>query len=152
VFFVFRQPGNRYTLWAATTIDAVNVPPIRRLTDHEAEYRFWIRFSPFKPLPEDKWVKDLRDIDLVGEQWRQGMYRFIDPAKEAELERLIKGGVSEKPLGSSPGILPVRGNAVSVSLAPSVYDRLQRAARYEGRELEDIIKEAVAEWLRSREG
>ena len=150
VFFVFQQPDGKYTLWARTTVDSTNVSPRRQLTDHEVGYRFWMRFSPFKPLPQDKWVKDLRDIDLVGEQWKQGRYRFITTDKETQLERLIDGVVPGKLAESPAVVLSARETVISVNLASTIYSRLQRAAAYEGRQPEEIIKEAVAEWLRSR--
>jgi hypothetical protein len=57
---------------------------------------------------------------------------------------------------------PNRGSAVSASInkekiftlafAPNIHNRLIEVCDAEGRQPEDIIKEAIAEWLRARGG
>ena len=65
VYLVFQQKDNKYTLWGVTKIEAVNVPPKRKLVEHEIGYEQWIRFVPFEPLPRDKWVKNLTALSLL---------------------------------------------------------------------------------------
>jgi hypothetical protein len=150
VFFVFQQPDHKYTLWGRTTVDSVNVPPKRTLTGHEVGYNSWMRFTAFNPLLRDRWVKDLSDIDLVEEMWKQGRYRFISASKEAELENLMKVTESGKSTESSTNALPISGTIVRLELAPTIITRLKKAANEDGRLPEDIIREAIAGWLRER--
>jgi hypothetical protein len=151
VFFVFQQPEHKYTLWGKTTVDSVNVSPKRQLIDHEIGYDSWMRFVPFEPLPTDKWVRDLRDIDLVDKQWKQGRHRFITPEKEAELERRIEGMTPEQRVSGLDISFPIRDNkVVAITFANNIYKRLVEVGKAEGRQLEEIVKEAIAEWLRAR--
>jgi hypothetical protein len=150
-FFVFQQPDHKYTLWGATKVDRVNVAPKRELKDHEIGYYFWITFAPFDALPRDKWVRNLKDVDLVDQKWMQGRHRFITSEKETELEKRIEG-TKWKERFSDPGVpLPQRENMrVAVTFAPNIYRSLVEVAKAEGRQIEEIVKEAIAEWLRAR--
>jgi hypothetical protein len=151
VFLVFQQPDHKYTLWGVTKINAVNVPPKRKLIDHETDYKQWMSFVPFKPLRRNQWVKNLRDIDLVNEQWRQGRHRFISVEKEAELDRRIEGMPPQAPsLGSVAPSLVNIDKTFTVTFAPNIRDSLTEVSNAEGRQPEEIIKEAIAEWLRAR--
>ena len=151
VFFVFQQPDHKYTLWATTQVTHVNVRPIRHLVDHEIGYYHWMRFAPFDPLPKGKWVKDLTDIDLVDRQWKQGRHRFITPAKEKDLEGLIEGTTSKEELSKPDGPFPINDNgSVHIKFSSNIYKKLLEIGKIEGRQLDEILKEAVAEWLRDR--
>lgn len=151
VFFVFQQPDHKYTLWATTKVKNVNVPPIRQLIAHEIGYNYWMRFVPFEPLPKDKWVRDLRDINLVDKQWRQGRHRFITPEKKTDLEGLIEGTTSKERFSKPDIRLPISDEkAVSITFSSNIYRRLVEVGKVEGRQIEEIVKEAIAEWLRAR--
>jgi len=150
-FFVFQQHDHKYTLWATTTVESVNVPPKRQLMDHEIGYDSWMRFVPFEPLQTDKWVRDLRDIDLVDNEWKQGRHRFITPEKETELEKRIEGTTPGERISSLHTSLPIsESKIVAITFANNIYRRLIEVGKTEGRQLEEIVKEAVAEWLRTR--
>ncbi|HOT74072.1 MAG TPA: hypothetical protein PLW42_12350 [Anaerohalosphaeraceae bacterium] len=154
VYLVFQQQDQKkYTMWGVTKIEAVNVPPKRKLVEHEIGYDYWLRFAPFEPLPKDKWVKNLTDIDLVDEQWRQGRYRFIDPQKEAELDGRIEGITPQVPNRSLAVPSPIKNEKTfTLAFAPNIHNRLIEISIAEGRQPADIIKEAIAEWLRARGG
>ena len=150
-FLVFQQPDNKYTLWGVTKIDAVNVPPKRKLIDHEIDYKQWISFVSFEPLPIEKWVRDLKDIDLVDEQWRQGRFRFISSEKEDELYRRIERKSRETPNhGQTTASLTNEEQTLTIAFAPNIHNSLVEVSNSEGRQIVDIIKQAVAEWLRGR--
>jgi hypothetical protein len=152
VFFVFQQPDNKYTLWGSSNVTDVNVPPIKKLPPLWGEYKHFMRFVPFEQLPKDQWVKDLTDVDLVEEVWKMGRYRFISPEKKTELMGLIEGTISKDQVVSKPVIpVPETGNkAVSIVFSGNIYKKLAEVGKAEGRQVDEIVKEAVAEWLRGR--
>ncbi len=39
---------------------------------------------------------------------------------------------------------------LNIGLAPNIYEKLQIVADSEGRQIDEIIREAIAEWLRAR--
>jgi hypothetical protein len=156
VFLVFRQPTGGYTLWGKTTVRSIDRDVVHNDIEGEDGYSF-IHFNPFEPLPRDKWVNNLRDIDLVNEKWLMGTFRYIDAYQEAKIENLIKN----KQATSSPTTQdrcesiedPIMNNSFIVNLSVSkiIKDRLEKACEYEGRTKEEIIREAIAEWLRQRD-
>jgi len=152
VFFVFQQPDNKYTLWGSSTVTKVNVPPIKELPPSWRDYIFFMRFVPFESLPRDKWVRDLRDVDLVDEKWLMGRYRYITQEKKTELRGLIEGKISKEHVVSRPDIpLPRNDNkAVTIMFSSNIYRRLAEVGKLEGRQIEEIVKESIAEWLRDR--
>jgi len=151
VYFVFQQPNNKYTLWGVTTVKKVNVPPKRNLIEHEIGYDKWLELAPFEPLPTDKWVRDLKDIDLVNEQWKMGRFRFISPEKVAELDGRLEGKSPESQNYGQPAASPTnKEQTLTITFAPNIYDNLLEVSYTEGRQIVDIIKQAVAEWLRAR--
>ena len=150
VFFTFRQPDGNYTLWGQTTIQAVNVKPIRKSNPNEGHYEYFLRFAPFKPLDKDKWVKNMTDRELVEAKWRQGRFRYITAEREAILERLIEGSVPEKPGAINPAILP-SDIILNIAVTNTMHTRLRSAANEDGRQIDEIVREAIAEWLRRRQ-
>ena len=141
VFFVFQQPDNKYTLWGSSKVTDVNVPPIKELPPPWREYKYFMRFVPFEPMPRDKWVKDLTDLDLVDEVWKMGRYRFISPEKKTELMGLIEGTISKDQVVSKPVIpVPTTDNkAVSVVFSGNIYKKLAEAGKAEGRQVDEIV-------------
>ena len=150
VYMVFQQPDKKYTLWGVTEITAVNVPPSRELIEHEKDYKQWIRFVHFDPLPTEYWVRNLTDYALVGEQWRQGRHRYISEEKESELDDRISGIAPQKPSLVLASSSISRNGVMKIDFAPIINDRLIEISNAEGRQPGDIVKEAVAEWLRDR--
>jgi uncharacterized protein (UPF0264 family) len=149
-FFVFRQPDGRYTLWGRTTVESVNVPPTGKTESVKAGYTDYMRFAPFDPLPRDKWVKDLTDIDLVDKPLKQGRFRYVTATKEAQLEQRI-GGLAPVMQAERAAAVSPRGDiAVNLTVTPTMFGRLESAANEDGRQIDEIIREAIAEWLKSR--
>ncbi len=145
VFLIFRQPGGKnYTLWGRTTVRSVDSEPVKEGQDYEKGFAF-VHLEPFEPLPSEQWVRDLTDEQLVRAPWLMGLHRFIDAEQEAKLEQRIKG----------EGLLPdtdvaPRGTELTISVAPTMYGKLKNVETQEGRPLDEIVREAIAEWLRER--
>lgn len=137
VFFVFRQPNRLFCLWGKTKVKNTNGKEII--------------FEHFQPLPDAQRVRDLTAHDLVGKDWKQGFYRYISSLQEERLERLMEGGQEQSDEYRQPD--PV-GNApthLRIEFKSNIAFRLQRMASEQGREVEDVVREAVAEWLKGRE-
>ncbi len=148
VFFVFRQPDGNYTLWAKTTVESVNVKPRRALAGHEEGYHQFMRFNAFKPLP--KLTTGLFAKQLVGKDWRMGRFRYITAEQENHIEGLIVGTVPEKAAESSTTVLPPSKIPLNLVVTPTMYSRLESAAKEDGRQIDEIVREAIAEWLKGR--
>jgi len=149
VFLTHRQFMGGYTIWGITRVAAMDYSPLYTGLSGEDGFSF-IYFEPFEPLPQDKMVSGLSDNEIVGEMWRQGRFRYIDTDREQHLEKLIaREGISEESsrqlLDESP-----RFDLLSVKIRPIVLKRLDQAAREEGRTRDEIVREAIAEWLRAR--
>jgi len=146
-FFVFKQPDGKYTLWGRSTVKSVNSNIVEEGEEWEEGFAF-IHFDAFEPLPTDKWVKDLSDLELVGESWRIGRHRFLSREREIALERLIDR-VTDTPKSDS---IAASGHSsktgIYVDLAPIIRQRLNKIAQEEGREVEEIVRQAIAEWLK----
>jgi hypothetical protein len=147
VFFVYRQRGGKYTLWGKTNIRSVDSEPVKEGQSYEKGFAF-AHFEPFEPLPREKWVADLTADELVGAPWRMGPHRFISREQEMKLEERIQGIAHEEQL---PITQTAGSKAVMVNLSATMYTKLENIAGDEGRELDEIVREAVAEWLRTRE-
>ena len=74
-FFVFPNVNSSLTLWGRATIAGTEGNSVCLL--------------PFSPLPQDEWIWDLRAQEILGKQWGQGTYRFIDSGIQSRLERVI---------------------------------------------------------------
>jgi hypothetical protein len=142
VIFVFKEPDGRYTIWGRSNINSKD-----SVLNSENGFAF-IHFNPFKPLPRDKWVTGLSDVDLVGAKWLQGRHRYIGIELATKLDHLIEG--KELTPTAMNYTLHAEDSNISAQLAQNVLVRLNKAAREEGRTKEEIIREAIAEWLRIR--
>lgn len=149
VFLVFRQPSGHYTLWGKTTVRDIDDEVATEGRDYEVGFAF-IHLEPFEPLPKEKWVSNLSDVQLVGEKWLMGRYRYIDAEKEGYLEQLIEGEVSAEQ-AETTAATPASNNVnLSVSVTPNIYKKLEGTANEEGRQIDEIVREAIAEWLKGR--
>jgi hypothetical protein len=75
VFFVFPDIDNSLVLWGKSKVDRVEGNKVY--------------FKPFSPMPPQKWVRNLSPKDdILGENWGQGTYRYLDDAQEARLHKL----------------------------------------------------------------
>jgi hypothetical protein len=134
-YFVYRQPDGLYTLWGKSEVKQVSGKEIF--------------FAPFEPMPTVKWVKDLTDRDIVMERWLQGFYRYVP---EDHLERLIQDGKQfEEHRGATSFSQGAATFRMLVEIKPHIKEKLDRIASEEGREVEDVVREAIGEWLKGRE-
>lgn len=156
VYLVFEQKNDKsnrieYRLWGSTTIKSVNKPPKRKLEHDTEKYKYWIYMEPFEPLPKEKWSKVLSDKDLIGSKWGQGFYRYIrEEGREIFLEKLALGvpfedAVSKLNVAQSTGEIIKHG-----LLAPNIEQTVREIAMSQGRTINDIIKQAVFEWLQKQ--
>lgn len=148
VFLVFKQPDGNYTIWAKTTVSAVDTEPMKNGNDYEEGFAF-IHFNPFAPLPRDKWVRNISDVRLVGAKWLQGRYRYIDANQEKYLEQLIEGEAPEEKVETAVAT-QTGGIDLSITVMPNVYKKLESIANEEGRQIDEIVREAIAEWVKER--
>ncbi len=147
-FFAFKQQNGTYTLWGRTTVRSVNVPPMGKLHSAKERYANYIRFDSFEPLPREKWVNNLTAKELVGAEFRMGTYRFITAYQEDRLEKLIEGaGLQKAPEKSDTVLSHIK---LKLVLTPTMYRTLESAANDDGRQIDEIVREAIAEWLRRR--
>jgi len=146
-FFVYKQPDGKYTLWGKTTVERIGD---KFEVDFDGKHYQFIYFSPFEPLPQDKWVRHLTDKELVGEKWLMGRHRYIDTERESFLERLIEGGKPERPV-QALAVTPSPANPIlNIKVMPHIEKKLEEIAYAEGRQKDDIVREAIAEWLKGR--
>jgi hypothetical protein len=149
VFFAYQQPDKNYTLWGRATVTGVDNKPMEGEREDDAGYAF-IHFDSFIPMPKEKWVSNLSDTRLVGKKWLMGRYRFIDNERETYIENLIEGLIPEKQPASTDITQLANNTVLNLSLAPNIYQKLDAIANDEGRKLDDVVKEAIAEWLKTR--
>ena len=140
VYFVYTELDGSLTLWGQSTIDTV---------ENDLEYPT-LYFKPFKPLPENKWIKGLRGEDLTGSSWRQLFYRYLDEIHETYIRHSIAQGkknleVLRKPLPSRDGF-----NTLEVSIRKDIKEKLEKISHNEGRAVDEVIREAVAKLIRDR--
>ena len=149
-FFVYKQLDGNYTLWGKTTVQSIDDRVLEEGEDDEKGFAF-IHFSPFEPLSKDKWVRGLSAQQLVGKRWLMGRHRYIDTGRETYLEQIIEEGKSEtRPEG--PIITPPpSGMTLNIKIMPNIEEKLEEIAYKEGRQKDEIVREAIAEWLKGRE-
>ncbi len=160
VYFVFKQVDGNYTLWAVSTVRDVDRNVMQCGKPITEKGFSFIHFVPFKPLPEDQLVRNLTVKDLVGiSNWRMGRHRYIDAERGAFFEQMIRGE-SELPVPSEtiPEIQNTHNTLesdysikIELETTPQINDKLVEIAQREGRAMEDLVREAIAEWLRDRE-
>jgi hypothetical protein len=148
-FFIFKQPDGKYTLWGKSMVSSVDAGPLKQGEEGEFGYAF-VHFEPFEPLPREKRARNLSDVELVGKQWLMGRYRYIDHEKEEWLEQIIAGLSPIKKAETSTLVNPVDAVNLSITLMPNIHRQVEAVANSEGRQVNDVIRQAIAEWLRQR--
>ena len=149
VFLAHKRFMGGYTIWATTTVKSVDYTPMHTGIDGEDGFAF-INFEPFSPLPTEKQATGLSDVDIVGTIWRQGRFRYINNSREAYLEKLMN---QEEVSESVPNLVMEESKLydnISIPLNRLIIKRVEEKALSEGRTKEEIIREAIAEWLRMR--
>lgn len=149
-FFVCKQLDGNYTLWGKTTVQSIDDNVLEEGEDDEKGFAF-IHFSPFEALPKDKWVRDLTAQQLVGKKWLMGRHRYIDTGRETYLEQLIKRTTTEKRAEGSIITPPPSNSTLNIRIMPNIDKKLEEMAYKEGRQKDEIVREAIAEWLKGRE-
>lgn len=145
VYLVYRELSGLYTLWGRTKVDWI---------DNNAKPCPNLYLEPFKPLSDDKWVRGLSDIGLTNKVWLRPNFRYIDNEREAFCDSLIEGKAREQESKKQPEISQtgqVDYMTINLRLKRNVVDRLEKIAYREGRDVEEMVREAIAEWLKGRE-
>jgi hypothetical protein len=156
-YLVFEQKNDKnkigYCLWGSPTVEVVNQSTAREISqDSRVKYGYWIHFKPFDPLPREKWSRVLSDRDLVGSSWRRGFYRYIyDEGRQAFLDKLALGIPYEEASRELTPITSVDKMAGGSLLAPHIEQKVQEIADNHGRTRDEIIRQAVADWLKKQE-
>lgn len=139
VYFVYSESDRTLTLWGHSVIEKI---------DNEPEYPP-IYFKPFKPLPQDRWVKGLTGEKITGKSWRQLHFRYLDENHEDYLASLIKG--KEKREHRKNLIHQIEQyESLEIELKKDIKGKLEKIAHIEGREVKELIREAVAKIIRDR--
>lgn len=149
VFLVFKQPDNNYTIWGKTVISSVDEETMQSDKDYENGFSF-IHLDSFDPLPRDKWVNNIPDKQLVGAKWLMGRHRYIDANQEKYLDKLIAGEVPEEMAETAAIAQTGNGVDITITLMPNIYEKLKGIAAEEGRRIDEIMREAIAKWLKER--
>ena len=137
VYFVFTESNLRLTLWGHSTIRNFN-------NDSSLPYPY-VEFEPFKPLSKDKWIRGLTGEQITGKAWRQLNYRYLGEKQQIYLDSLVKGKV--KNIVSQPN---VPNNSITVEFKENIIEQLQKIAETEGRDVKELVREAVAKLIRER--
>ena len=117
--------------------------------DYENGFSF-IHLDSFDPLPRDKWVNNIPDKQLVGAKWLMGRHRYIDANQEKYLDKLIAGEVPEERAETAAIAQTGNGVDITITLMPNIYEKLKGIAAEEGRRIDEIVREAIAKWLKER--
>jgi len=149
VFFIFKQSDRNYALWGKTTILNIDEELIKKGREYEIGFSF-IHFNPFEPLPREQWVRGLTDIQLVGNKWLMGRYRYIDANQEDYLEELIKGIGTKATIEVRHAPQPSNNMDLNINVTMNIFKKLQSIADDEGRQIDEIVREAIAEWVKGR--
>jgi len=139
VYFVYPELDLRLTLWGHSVIDSI---------DNGPEKYAPIYFKPFKPLLQQKWVKGLTGEEITGKKWGQLHFRYLDESHEEYLSALVQGKRNPPP---PKDVYSVEAHdALTVELRRDVKEKLEKIAHTEGREVRELIREAVAKLIRER--
>jgi len=149
VFFVFRGPDGLYTLWGKSVVSSVDDDIVTSGVEDEDGFSF-IHFTPFVPLTSDKWVRNLKDYELVGTKWLMGRHRYIDLDAEVELEKRIEGATLEGQNEGATATMSKGSISLTIDVIPRIHEKLRRLSNEEGRPIDEIVREAIAEWLKGR--
>ncbi|MDP2167126.1 MAG: ribbon-helix-helix domain-containing protein [Thermodesulfovibrionales bacterium] len=140
VYFVYGDLDNTLTLWGHSIIENV---------DNEPDEYPPIFFKPFVPMPQSKWIKGLTGREITGKSWRQLHFRYLDEIHENYLASLVEGKGNYEHRKNPIHSLESYEN-LSIELKRDIKEKLDKIARVEGREVKELIREAVAKLIRER--
>jgi hypothetical protein len=141
VYFVYREWDNSLTLRGHSSIKGV-VNELDEKYDHPTLY-----FEPFEPLPTDEWITGLTGESITGSSWRQGLYRHLSEEREAYLNSLVHRTEVRTPVVTAP---VSDFEKITISLRRDIKEKIESIAFDEGREIDEIIREALAKFIRDR--
>jgi hypothetical protein len=137
VYFVYPEVDSTLTLWGHSLVDRIDNGP--------DEYPP-IFFKPFKPLPEERWAKGLNGEKITGKKWGQLHFRYLDERHERYLASLVEGKEHGRREVDPPSIYDV----LNIRLKRDIIEKIEKISRTEGREPQELIREAVAKLIRER--
>jgi len=139
VYFVYPELDHSLTLWGHSVVDSINNEPVKYAP---------IYFKPFKPLPQERWIKGLTGEKITGAKFRQLHYRYLDESHERYLSALVQGKRNTPPPKCGPSVEAY--DALMLELRRDIKEKLEKIAQTEGREVKELIREAVAKLIRER--
>jgi len=147
-YFVYLELDGTLTLFAHSTVKEIHN---RNGNPDDPSY---LIFEPFDPLPEEKRIRGLKAEEILGSPWLQGRYRYLNEKQDEFLWKLLSGEETVEAPVNIPKIktsLQKSFIPLNISLKGEILEQLERIASEEGREVEDLIREAVAKYVRSKE-
>ena len=138
VYFVYPEVDSTLTLWGYGLVDRI---------DNEPDEYPPIFFKPFEPLPQERWVKGLNGAKVTGKKWGQLHFRYLDESHEKYLASLIEG--KHEP-GREGIYSPLSYDVINIELKRDIKEKIEKIAQTEGREPQELIREAVAKLIRER--
>ncbi|MEM3526234.1 MAG: hypothetical protein QXV37_02365, partial [Candidatus Jordarchaeaceae archaeon] len=96
---------NTLVLWGTSEVDHVE----------SGRNAYWLYLKPFKPMPEESWVRGIKARDILGKNWGQGTYRYLDEEQTKILENLIKEKTRHTPQNQEESASETRNNTRKLS-------------------------------------
>lgn len=146
VFFVYQEPDSTYTLWGYSKIKDIDT------RGGKTGYRDYpvIFFEPFEALVEEKRIKNLSAEELTGtKRWNMPFYRYLSEEQVNFLENLIKEGKKIMTM-EKERYETLKPLTLKFDIHPSIFRKLEEIAALEGREIEELIREAIGELIREK--
>jgi len=141
VYFVYPEANGTMTLWGYSTIEKI---------DNEPDEYPPIYFKPFTPLPQEKWVRGLTGDVITGAKWGQGIFRYLDDNHERFLASLVTGEKVEETVRQNIQASLGRYDSINVELRREIKQKLEKISDVEGRDIKELIREAIAKFIRER--
>jgi len=152
VYLIFKQLDGNYTIWGKTKVKSTDTEVMATGKNYEKGFAF-VHFEPFEPLPRDKWVTGLSDVQLVGARWLQGRHRYIDSDREKHLDQLIEGQTVPQamvPMEARTSMSRAGQTTLETPIASNIIKQLEGIASAEGRTIDELVRQAIAEFVRNR--
>ena len=93
-------------------------------------------------------MKGLTGEEIVGKKWKQLHFRYLDESHEKYLSALVRGKRNPPPPKDVHSVEVY--DALMVELRRDIKEKLEKIAQNEGREVRELIREAVAKLIRGR--
>lgn len=140
VYLAFILPKGLYRIWGVTKVKSIDFEPMSISNGWGTQQYVFVHFEPFSSLPQEKWGPPLEATQLVGTEWRTGGFRYISVEQESYLDSLLEG--------KQPDIQPpIDEVSVTIKVKAHIYSKLDSIASDQGRSIEDLIRQAIAEFI-----